>query len=123
ILIRGALILDGTGRPGREGDVVVAHGRIAEVGSHLEATASRTIDAHGLAVAPGFIDLHAHSDLAVLHDDRNLAAVTQGVTTQVVGQDGLSYAPAGEQTVAILREQLAGWNGPQGADVGWPEVA
>lgn len=123
ILIRGALILDGTGRPGRVGDVLVAHGRIAEVGSHLEATASRTIDAHGLAVAPGFIDLHAHSDLAVLHDDRNLAAVTQGVTTQVVGQDGLSYAPAGEQTLAILREQLAGWNGPQGADVGWPEVA
>lgn len=121
--IRGALILDGSGRPGRVGDLLLAHGRIAEVGPHLEAPAARTIDAHGLAVSPGFIDLHAHSDLAVLHDERNLAAVTQGVTTQLVGQDGLSYAPAGERTRASLREQLAGWNGPRGADVGWADVA
>ena len=127
LLIRGALVLDGSGRPGTVGDVLLADGRIVEVGAHLDAhldvPATRILDAHGLAVAPGFIDLHAHSDLAVLYDDRNLAAATQGVTTQVVGQDGLAYAPAGEETLAILREQLAGWNGPQGSDVGWADVA
>lgn len=123
LLIRGGLLLDGSGRPGRVGDVLVVGDRIAEVGDRLDATGARRIDAAGLAVAPGFIDMHAHSDLAVLDDPLNLPAVTQGVTTQVVGQDGLSYAPASEQTLGVLREQLAGWNGPRGPEAGWADVA
>ncbi|WP_370057347.1 amidohydrolase family protein [Leifsonia sp. EB41] len=123
LLIRGGLLLDGSGRPGRVGDVLVVGDRIVEAGRPLNATGARTIDAAGLAVAPGFIDMHAHADLAVLDDPLNLAAVTQGVTTQVVGQDGLSYAPASEGTLGVLREQLAGWNGPRGPEAGWAEVA
>lgn len=123
-LIRGARILDGTGRPAVTGDVLVAGGRIRRVGGRIPAPSdARVVDADGLAVAPGFIDLHAHSDLAVLTDPVHLAKVSQGVTTELVGQDGLSYAPATPEAVSVLREQLAGWNGiPPGLVLGWPAV-
>ncbi|WP_223693220.1 N-acyl-D-amino-acid deacylase family protein [Leifsonia poae] len=129
-LIRGALVLDGSGEPGFVGDVLVEGGRIAAVGrvnaaSRLDApVGGRILDADGLAVAPGFIDMHAHSDLAVLTDHAHLAKVSQGVTTEVIGQDGLSYAPATEQTMPMLREQIAGWNGTgPGLDFAWRSVA
>jgi N-acyl-D-amino-acid deacylase len=122
LLIRGGAILDGSGRPSRVGDVLVEAGRIVTVDERITSSSARVIDADGLAIAPGFIDMHAHADLAVLDDPQNLAAVTQGVTTQVVGQDGLSYAPATEATLEVLREQLAGWNGPAD-DAGWPDIA
>lgn len=123
-LIRGGLVLDGTGRPGRRADVLLRGDRIVEVGERLEAAGARIVDATGLAVAPGFIDMHAHSDLAVLTDPAHLAKVSQGVTTEVVGQDGLSYAPATDDTMPVLREQLAGWNGvPADLDLSWRSVA
>lgn len=122
-LIRGARVLDGSGRPGETGDVLLVEGRIRRVGGRLDAAGARVIDADGLALAPGFIDMHAHSDLAVLTDPVHLAKVSQGVTTEVVGQDGLSYAPATPAAVEVLRDQLAGWNGvPPGLDLGWPTV-
>jgi N-acyl-D-amino-acid deacylase len=123
-VIRGALILDGSGRPGRVGDVRVRRGRIARVGGRIEARGARVVDADGLALAPGFIDMHSHSDLAVLTDPQHLAKVAQGVTTEVVGQDGLSYAPATAASVTVLRDQLAGWNGiPDSLDFGWASIA
>ena len=102
-LIRGGTVLDGSGRPGHVGDVLVDAGRIVAVDDRITPSSARVIDADGLAIAPGFIDMHAHADLAVLDDPKNLAAVTQGVTTQVVGQDGLSYVPATEATLEVLR--------------------
>ncbi len=123
-LLRGGLVLDGSGSPGRVADVLLHGDRIAEVGRHLTAPGARIVDASGLAVAPGFIDMHAHSDLAVLTDSAHLAKVSQGVTTEVLGQDGLSYVPATDATMPILREQLAGWNGiPDGLDFSWRSVA
>ena len=123
-LLRGGLVLDGSGSPGRVADVLLHGDRIAEVGRHLTAPGARIIDASGLAVAPGFIDMHAHSDLVVLTDSAHLAKVSQGVTTEVLGQDGLSYVPATDATMPILREQLAGWNGvPDGLDFSWRSVA
>ncbi|GAB3249040.1 N-acyl-D-amino-acid deacylase family protein [Kineosporia babensis] len=83
---------------------------------------ARVLDAGGLVLAPGFIDMHAHSDLAVLTDPEHLAKTTQGVTTEVLGQDGLSYAPADEATLDVLREQLAGWNGIPDIDWSWRSV-
>lgn len=122
-LLRGALVLDGTGRPGRTGDVLLAEGRIQRVGGRIDAPGARVVDADGLALAPGFIDMHAHSDLAVLTDPVHLAKVSQGVTTEVVGQDGLSYSPATPAAIEVLREQLAGWNGvPAGLALGWETV-
>jgi N-acyl-D-amino-acid deacylase len=112
LLIRGADVLDGTGRPAVRADVLLRGDRIAEIHtkpSRLSAT--RTIDAHGLVLCPGFIDMHAHSDLALLTDPEHLAKVAQGITLEVIGQDGLSYSPVDDAVLDRLREQLAGWNG------------
>src|SRR5690242_5660106 len=126
LLIRGASLVDGTGAPARLGDALVADGRIAQLaepGTIETFSATSILDADGLVLAPGFIDMHAHSDLAVLTDPQHLAKTTQGVTTEVLGQDGLSYAPVDDAALAVLREQLAGWNGvPDGLDWNWRSV-
>ncbi len=95
ILITGASIVDGTGAPARSGDLAVVDGRIREVrpGGDPPRNVGRVIDARGKVVAPGFIDLHSHSALMILADPDHGAKVRQGVTTELVGVDGLSYAP------------------------------
>ncbi|WP_380161285.1 amidohydrolase family protein [Kineococcus sp. R86509] len=122
LVVRGATIVDGTGRPGRRGDALVVDGRIAELGDVGTTAGARELRADGLVLSPGFIDMHAHSDLAVVTDPQHLAKTTQGVTTEVVGQDGLSYAPVDAAALAVLRDQLAGWNGIPDDDLGWPGV-
>jgi N-acyl-D-aspartate/D-glutamate deacylase len=92
LLIRGGRIVDGTGNPGIIGDVAVKNGRLAAVGRVPDGTATRTIDANGLVVAPGFIDLHTHSDLSLLADGTAQSKVRQGVTLDVIGE-GTSVAP------------------------------
>ncbi|TYK50860.1 N-acyl-D-amino-acid deacylase family protein [Actinomadura decatromicini] len=120
-VIRGAIVVDGTGAPGQVTDVAMDEGRITEIGPGL--TGATTLDADGLVLAPGFIDMHAHSDLALLTDPDHLAKVGQGVTTEVIGQDGLSYAPADGKTLAEIRRTIAGWNGdPPGFDWNWRTV-
>jgi N-acyl-D-amino-acid deacylase len=110
--IRGADAIDGTGTAAKSADLLVKNGVILKFGAILRGEEEgRIIDATGLTLTPGFIDLHAHSDLAVISDFEHLAKVTQGVTLEVVGQDGLSYVPSTEQTLHDLREQLFGWNG------------
>ncbi|MGW4379906.1 N-acyl-D-amino-acid deacylase family protein [Kitasatospora sp. NPDC004531] len=122
LLLRAATVVDGTGADRYRTDVTLtADGRIDEIGHGL--TARRTIDADGLVLAPGFIDLHAHSDLNLLVEPDHPSRITQGVTLDVLGQDGLSYAPADDTTLAALRRQLAGWNGdPDGFEWNWRTV-
>jgi N-acyl-D-amino-acid deacylase len=84
--------------------------------------ASRVVDATGFVLAPGFIDLHAHSDLAVLSDRDHLAKLSQGVTTEVLGQDGIGYAPVDDGTLASIRRQIRGWNGDPPIDYDWRDV-
>ncbi|RMI38432.1 D-aminoacylase [Streptomyces triticirhizae] len=123
LLIRGALVVDGTGGAPFRADVAVDGGRIAAVGGP-GLTGRRTLDADGLALAPGFVDMHAHSDLALLTDPDHLAKVAQGVTCEVLGQDGLSYAPVDDATLPQVRQAIAGWNGdPPGLDWSWRDVA
>lgn len=123
--IRGATIIDGTGSAGVRADLLVINGKIAISGKILKGEEQGKIfDGSDLTVTPGFIDLHAHSDLAVLADKEHLAKVTQGVTLEVVGQDGLSYVPSDENTQSQLREQLYGWNGdPKGFNWNFQTVA
>ncbi|MFD8994316.1 N-acyl-D-amino-acid deacylase family protein [Streptomyces abikoensis] len=119
LVIRDARVVDGTGRPSYRADVALADGRIAGIhreGEGRRPTAPRTLDATGLALSPGFIDMHAHSDLALLRDPAHTAKAAQGVTLEVIGQDGLSYAPVDDRTLAEVRAQITGWNG-DGADV------
>ena len=117
-VFRGATVVDGTGAPGFRADVSVRDGRIAAIGPDADGT--RVVDADGLVLAPGFIDMHAHSDLQLLAQPDHLAKVSQGVTLEVLGQDGLSYAPVDDATLDTLRGQLAGWNDdPPGFDWDW----
>ncbi|MBC7463943.1 MAG: D-aminoacylase [Actinobacteria bacterium] len=117
--IRGAEAIDGTGAKATRSDMIVKDGVISKFGTVLRGEEEgRVIDASGLTLTPGFIDLHAHSDLAVISDMEHLSKVTQGVTLEVVGQDGLSYVPSTEETLHDLRQQLFGWNG-EPAGVKW----
>jgi N-acyl-D-amino-acid deacylase len=100
ILIRNGRIIDGTGAPAFEGDVAVNDGRIAAVGS-VEGSASKEIDATGTVVAPGFIDIHSHSDFSVLVDPHCSSKLRQGITTELNGNCGWSAGP--------LRGEAKGW--------------
>jgi N-acyl-D-amino-acid deacylase len=86
LLIRGGRIVDGTGNPWFAGDVGIRGDRIVAVGRLASASAKREIDARGLVVAPGFIDLHTHSDLPLLNDGNAESKVRQGVTLDVIGE-------------------------------------
>ncbi|MGH8878421.1 MAG: N-acyl-D-amino-acid deacylase family protein [Stackebrandtia sp.] len=126
LLIREALVIDGSGSSGYHADVVVDDGTIAAI--HRETgtapSASRTVEAAGRVLAPGFIDMHAHSDLQILVNPDHTAKVSQGVTLEVVGQDGLSFAPIDAPSRAALRRQIAGWNGePDDFDFNWDTVS
>ena len=94
LLIRDGLLLDGSGSAGVPGDIAIAAGRIAAVGPKLEAEAAKTIDATGLAVAPGFIDIKTHSDFTLPINPKAESKVRQGVTTEIIGHCGFSVAPA-----------------------------
>jgi N-acyl-D-amino-acid deacylase len=123
IVFRGASVVDGSGGPRFVADVGIADGRIAAIEAPGSMSATRVIDATDLVLAPGFIDMHSHSDLRLLAEPDHLAKVSQGVTLEVLGQDGLSYAPVNDGILATLRDQLAGWNDdPAGFDWNWRSV-
>src|SRR6187200_462185 len=92
LLVRNGRIVDGTGNPWFYGDVAVRGDRIVAVGRVPSAAAKREIDARGLVVAPGFIDMHSHSDQLLLEDGIAQSKIRQGVTTEVLGE-GRSAAP------------------------------
>ncbi len=93
LLIENGTVVDGSGQPGFVGTIGVRDGRLEIVRETGEFSAERRIDAAGLVVAPGFIDLHSHSGLMIFADPLHEPKVRQGVTTEVIGVDGLSYAP------------------------------
>jgi N-acyl-D-amino-acid deacylase len=109
LIIRNGQLIDGTGAPGRRADVAVRGDTIVKVGDLSNATAQTTIDAKGLVVAPGFIDLLGNSQAAVLLDPRLEGKIRQGVTTEVTGE-GTSPAPIDEAMAAEMeRTKPEGW--------------
>lgn len=107
ILIRGGMVIDGSGAAVFAADVAIAGDRITAVGPALDRTARRVIDAHGLVVTPGLIDIHTHSDFTLPVNTRAESKIRQGVTTEVVGNCGFSAAPALPGTSAMLAEYLS----------------
>lgn len=106
LLIRQARIIDGTGSPWRLGDLLVRGDRIVAIGSLPDATARDTIDATGLVVAPGFIDMLGHSEYPLLRDGRAISKITQGITSEVTGEV-TSVAPVNANTLKELDSATA----------------
>src|SRR6185436_11159285 len=107
ILIRGGLLFDGTGRAGEPADLAISAGRIAAIAPQIDEPAAKTIDATGLAVAPGFIDIKTHSDFTLPINPKAESKVRQGVTTEIIGHCGFSVAPALPGKVELLRDYLS----------------
>src|SRR5437763_16415 len=108
ILIRGGTLYDGSSRPGERGDVAISDGRIAQIGRDLPGDAERVIDAAGLAVTPGFIDIKTHSDFTLPINPKAESKVRQGVTTEIIGHCGFSVAPVLPGKTQLLADYLSG---------------
>ncbi|MFY9620661.1 MAG: D-aminoacylase [Pyrinomonadaceae bacterium] len=102
VIIKGGTVYDGSGRPPRRADVGIKGDRIAAVGNLSRATATTVVDAKGLAVAPGFINMLSHSESSLIRDPRSLSEIKQGVTTQIFGE--FSMGPLNDQMKQRLRE-------------------
>jgi N-acyl-D-amino-acid deacylase len=119
VIIRGGTVFDGTGADGREMDVAIAGDRIVALASNIRERGKEEIDARGLAVAPGFIDIHSHGDGNMRADPRVESVIRQGVTTMVVGADGSSRATgsAGKSFADLFRSIDALRPGPNVASM------
>ncbi|HEX5702598.1 MAG TPA: D-aminoacylase [Pyrinomonadaceae bacterium] len=116
VIIKGGTVYDGTGRPPRRADVGLKGDRIAAVGNLSRATATTVVDAKGLAVAPGFINMLSHSESSLIRDPRSLSEIKQGVTTQIFGE--FSMGPLNDQMKQRMKETRA-----DGVDIEWTTLA
>ena len=118
-LIKNGSIVDGSGKPRFAASLVIEHELIAAIGNVSDDGAfDRVIDARGMIVAPGFIDTHSHSDLEVMVNPYVEAKVRQGITTELLGQDGISMAPLPKKYISPWRKNLAGLDG-ESDELGW----
>src|SRR2546423_6260685 len=108
IVIHRGLLIDGSGSQGTIADIALAAGRIAAIGPSLAGDARRTIDAAGLAVTPGFIDIKTHSDFVLPINPKAESKVRQGVTTEIIGHCGYSVAPCLPGKAQLLADYLSG---------------
>lgn len=123
IILRGGWVIDGSGGPPFRADVGLIDSMIGAVGWIDPEQGGRNLDVSGLYVTPGFIDAHVHGDLMVLAEPIHRAALMQGVTTYIIGQDGVAFAPASPPTLDFMRRYTAGFNGnPDGLDYSWNTV-
>lgn len=119
LIIRKGVIIDGTGDPGFPGDVVIEGDRIQAVGDLGDQKGRAEIDASGQVVCPGFIDLHSHSDIMLLAEPDGMPKVMQGITTDVMGQDGYSTAPLRRGLIPEYRQFLSALAGSPDLDWDW----
>jgi N-acyl-D-amino-acid deacylase len=121
VLLRGGWVVDGSGAPPWRADLGIQAGRVAAIGGLGQAEGLVVLDARGKYIFPGFVDAHVHADLLFSQPDVQEAALRQGVTTFIAGQDGLSHAPAPAQTAAYVREYFGAVNGTSAAGLRLPQ--
>jgi N-acyl-D-amino-acid deacylase len=121
IVLKSGEIVDGTGSLKFNADVAVKNGLIVKVGQVRE-NSKQTIGVEGLIVAPGFIDSHSHSDLYLIHEPQSKAKIMQGITTEIIGQDGLGEAPIKLSLVNEWRKYLSGLNGDPPIEWTWSSM-
>jgi N-acyl-D-amino-acid deacylase len=109
VLLQGGVVVDGTGRDRFAADVGIQDGQIAYVGTDRNVPAAATVDVTGHVVAPGIIDIHTHSDFTMLEERHGRSALRQGVTTEVVGNCGQSYAPISDRNADGLTQRSLAW--------------
>jgi N-acyl-D-amino-acid deacylase len=119
VLLEGGTLIDGTGAPAQRADVGIAGDRIVALGDLRAQEARDIVSASGLIVAPGFIDLHAHSELTLLADGRGASKVRQGVTTEISGQCGYSAAPL----LGLARDEIPVFMNRLGLEADWETMA
>ena len=119
LILAGGQLLDGTGTPAVAADLGIAGERIEAIGDLSRVQARRVIPLQGLAVAPGFIDTHTHSEGPLLHDPQHAYGLRQGITTEIVGLDGMSWAPLSRPNFRLYARYLGGILGdpPPGLDM------
>ena len=123
IVLRGGLVIDGSGANGRNADVAIADGRIIAVGDQLHSNGADVVDVTGLVVAPGFIDMHTHSDVSALRDPASESKVRQGVTTDVTGNCGFSTFPITPSRIDMHLDFMAGRGFDEdGLELTWTDV-
>ena len=125
LLIVGGTVIDGTGKPGVRADVGIEGREIVTIGDLSASAGARVVDATGLTVSPGFIDVHTHSDGMLLVDPQHECGIRQGVTTEIISPDGLSYAPLSPEDYRMYRRYMSGILGlpPEDADMSSMEAA
>lgn len=116
LILRGGTIVDGTGNEPYAADVGIHNGRITAIGDLQNASAPCTIEAVGLCVAPGFIDIHTHSDISLLYNPQQTSALAQGITTQVVGNCGIAMGLITDEPIFAYERR---WLAPYGIRVTW----
>src|ERR1043166_5285027 len=102
LVLRGGKIVDGTGNPWRHGDLAISGKKIAAMGLIPAGAGKREIDAKGLVVSPGFIDIHSHSDFTLLEDGSAQSKIRQGVTTEVLGESSSAGPYQGKLEAPVL---------------------
>ncbi|HBF5830727.1 TPA: D-aminoacylase [Clostridioides difficile] len=117
-LIKHGLIVDGNKTTAYEGDILIENEKILKISQDLNEEADKVIDAKGRVICPGFIDTHSHSDLVILVNPYNEVKIRQGITTEVLGQDGISMAPLPQEHISSWRKNLAGLDG-ESDEIDW----
>jgi len=107
MLIKNAIIYDGTGNPPFKSDLKIYNGKIEKIKYHLDIKDNETFDTESLCIAPGFINMHSHSDLEVFRNNRMEHVIRQGVTTEIIGQDGSSVTPVTDEIITELTYNMS----------------